>query len=144
MRTVKKKRDGYPQYSENFRHLNLLGERVKEDHMQLLLLVTKKEELIDELMKQLAIAGVKGGTVLDSTGMAKSLANVDGMPMFDVFKEIVKQQKTTSKTVLFGVEDEKVDVVRKTVSDVFGNLNKPNTGVLMGIPLSFVDGINKE
>lgn len=112
--------------------------------MQLLLLVTKKEELIDELMKQLAIAGVKGGTVLDSTGMAKSLANVDGMPMFDVFKEIVKQQKTTSKTVLFGVEDEKVDVVRKTVSDVFGNLNKPNTGVLMGIPLSFVDGINKE
>ncbi|MCC8191712.1 MAG: hypothetical protein LIO41_01520 [Ruminococcus sp.] len=112
--------------------------------MQLLLLVTKKEELLDELMKQLAMAGVRGGTVLDSTGMAKSLANVDGMPMFDVFKEIVKQQNTTSKTVLIGVEDEKVDVVRKTVSEVFGDLNNPNTGVLMGIPLSFIDGINKE
>lgn len=112
--------------------------------MQLLLLITKKEELIDELMKKLAIAGVKGGTVLDSTGMAKSLANADDMPMFDVFKEIVKQQNTTSKTVFFGVEDEKVEIVRNTVNDVFGNLNKPNTGVLMGIPLSFVDGVNKE
>lgn len=111
--------------------------------MQLLLFVTKKEELIDELMKRLAMAGVNGGTVLDSTGMAKSLANAEGMPMFDVFKEIVKEKKTTSKTVLIGVEDEKVNNVRTVVAEVFGDLSAPNSGVLMGIPLSFVDGVKK-
>lgn len=143
MKNLKRKTDGSPQYLESYSCLLTVG-YAKENIMQLLLLITKKEELIDELMKKLAIAGVKGGTVLDSTGMAKSLANADDMPMFDVFKEIVKQQNTTSKTVLFGVEDEKVEIVRNTVNDVFGNLNKPNTGVLMGIPLSFVDGVNKE
>ncbi len=111
--------------------------------MQLLIFFTKKEELIDELMKRLAIAGVKGGTVLESTGMAKSLANVDGMPMFDVFKEIVKNQNESSKTILFGVDEDKVEEVRKIVSEVFGDLNQPNTGILMGIPLSFVDGADK-
>lgn len=143
MKDLKRRTDGFPQYSESY-SCSLMEGYAKEEIMQLLLLITKKEELIDELMKELALAGVKGGTVLDSTGMAKSLANADGMPMFDLFKEIVKQQNTTSKTVLFGVEDEKVDVVRKTVNDVFGDLNKPNTGVLMGIPLSFIDGVNKE
>lgn len=111
--------------------------------MQLLIFFTKKEEFIDELMKRLAIAGVKGGTVLESTGMAKSLANVDGMPMFDIFKEIVKTQNESSKTILLGVEENKVQDVRNIVSEVFGDLSQPNTGVLMGIPLSFADGVDK-
>lgn len=111
--------------------------------MQLLIFITKKEDLIDELMKRLAMAGIRGGTVLESTGMAKSLANAEELPMFDVFKEIVKQQHTTSKTVLFGVEDEKVELVRTIVKEVFGDLSAPNSGVLMGLPLSFVDGVNK-
>ncbi len=112
--------------------------------MQLLIFFTKKDDLIDELMKRLAIAGIKGGTVLESTGMAKSLANVDGMPMFDIFKEIVKTQNESSKTILFGVDDDKVNTVRQIVSEVFGDLDMPNTGVLMGIPLSFADGVNKK
>ena len=111
--------------------------------MQLLIFFTKKEELIDELMKRLAIAGVKGGTVLESTGMAKSLANVDGMPMFDIFKEIVKTQNESSKTILLGVDENKVQDVRNIVSEVFGDLSQPNTGVLMGIPLSFADGVDR-
>ena len=41
--------------------------------MQLLFLVIKRIELVDEIMRSLAQAGIRGGTVIDSVGMARTL-----------------------------------------------------------------------
>ena len=37
--------------------------------MQLLFLVIKRIELVDEIMRSLAQAGIRGGTVIDSVGI---------------------------------------------------------------------------
>ena len=37
--------------------------------MQLLFLVIKRIELVDEIMRSLAQAGIRGGTVIDSVGL---------------------------------------------------------------------------
>ena len=50
--------------------------------MQLLFLVIKRIELVDEIMRSLAQAGIRGGTVIDSVGMAKSISTMDNLPMF--------------------------------------------------------------
>ena len=44
--------------------------------MQLLFLVIKRIELVDEIMRSLAQAGIRGGTVIDSVGMAKSISTI--------------------------------------------------------------------
>ena len=49
--------------------------------MQLLFLVIKRIELVDEIMRSLAQAGIRGGTVIDSVGMAKSISTMDNLPM---------------------------------------------------------------
>ena len=45
--------------------------------MQLLVLILKHVELVNELVKELAEAGVHGGTSIDGTGMASTLANME-------------------------------------------------------------------
>ena len=52
--------------------------------MQLLFLVIKRIELVDEIMRSLAQAGIRGGTVIDSVGMAKSISTMDNLPMIGV------------------------------------------------------------
>ena len=91
--------------------------------MQLLFLVIKRIELVDEIMRSLAQAGIRGGTVIDSVGMAKSISTMDNLPMI-------------------GVADDQVDVARKAITDVTGDLSQPNAGVLFGVPISFAEGVN--
>ena len=52
--------------------------------MQLLVLILKKVELLDSLLKELANGGVRGGTIVDGTGMAEALVNMEDLPMFGV------------------------------------------------------------
>ena len=49
-----------------------------------------------------------------------------------------------SKTIFFIVNDEQVNIVRKTVNDVLEGIDNPNTGIIFGIPISFADGLMKK
>ena len=57
--------------------------------MQLLFLVIKRIELVDEIMRSLAQAGIRGGTVIDSVGMAKSMSTIDNLPMIGVLRSTI-------------------------------------------------------
>ena len=108
--------------------------------MQLLFLVIKRIELVDEIMRSLAQAGIRGGTVIDSGGMAKSISTMDNLPMIGVLSGEDAAQK--GKTIFVAVADDQVDVARKAITDVTGDLSQPNAGVLFGVPISFAEGVN--
>lgn len=113
--------------------------------MQLLMFVTKKEEKIDELMKELALSDIRGATVLSSTGMANSIKDMEELPMFDVLATMLKGEKEmSSKTILFAVKDSKVDEARRAINKVFGDLSTPNSGILLGIPVTFFEGLKED
>ena len=57
--------------------------------MQLLFLIIKRIELVDDIMQALASAGVRGGTVLDSLGMAKSISEMDNLPAISALRTIL-------------------------------------------------------
>ena len=109
--------------------------------MQLLFLVIKRIELVDEIMRSLAQAGIRGGTVIDSVGMAKSIST---MPMIGVLRSILSGEDAAQKgkTIFVAVADDQVDVARKAITDVTGDLSQPNAGVLFGVPISFAEGVN--
>ena len=96
--------------------------------MQLLFLVIKRIELVDEIMRSLAQAGIRGGTVIDSGVLRSILSGEDAA------------QK--GKTIFVAVADDQVDVARKAITDVTGDLSQPNAGVLFGVPISFAEGVN--
>ena len=103
--------------------------------MQLLFLVIKRIELVDEIMRSLAQAGIRGGTVIDS---------VDNLPMIGVLRSILSGEDAAQKgkTIFVAVADDQVDVARKAITDVTGDLSQPNAGVLFGVPISFAEGVN--
>lgn len=112
--------------------------------MQLLFLVIKRTELVDEIMKELAKAGIRGGTAIDSVGMAKSISDMDNLPMIGVLRQLLNGEDTTQKgkTIFVAVRDDQVEAAKKAIISVTGDLSKPNAGVLFGVPITFAEGIN--
>jgi hypothetical protein len=112
--------------------------------MQLLFLVIKRVELVDDIMKSLATAGIRGGTCIDSVGMAKSISNLDSLPMIGVLRSILNGDDAAQKgkTIFVAVHDDQVNIAKKAITDVTGDLNEPNAGVLFGVPITFAEGIN--
>ena len=112
--------------------------------MQLLFLVIKRVEIVDDIMKSLAKSGIHGGTCIDSVGMAKSISSMDNLPMIGVLRSILSGEDPAQKgkTIFVAVADEQVDEAKKAITDITGDLSKPNAGVLFGVPITFAEGVN--
>lgn len=111
--------------------------------MQLLTVILKKEELLDDILKKLAEQGVKGGTILDGRGMGEELANMEDLPMFGMLRRVLKdEEKETCKVALFVVRDEQIVEAREIVKSAV-NLKEPNTGIMFVVPLTYVEGLGK-
>ncbi|HBI74320.1 MAG TPA: hypothetical protein DDY59_14235 [Lachnospiraceae bacterium] len=112
--------------------------------MQLLVLILKKVELMEELIKKLAECGVTGGTILDGSGMAKALVNMEDLPIFGVLRQLLSdEEKEVCKVMMFVLKDEQVMVTRETIKKVIGDLKEPNTGIMFAIPITYVEGLGE-
>ena len=112
--------------------------------MQFFVLVLNKTEVLEDILHQMALAGIRGATVLESTGMARLLKDVDDMPFFSGLRSMLNQNRSQSNTVFVILEDSQVDTARKIVNEVTGGLDKPDTGIMFSLPTLFVEGINKK
>jgi len=112
--------------------------------MEILMVILKKIDLVDEIMQKLAETGVRGGTIVDGTGMAKALVNMEDIPMFGMLRHIlVDEKKMTSKLLIFVLKKEQVKVTRETIKEVIGDLSEPNTGIMFSIPIKDVEGFGE-
>lgn len=110
--------------------------------MQLVYVILKQVGKVDDLMVALANRGIKGATILESTGMAKSLYKSDNIQTMDILRQILqKEDANASCTILIVVNDDMVQVVRDTVKEIVGDLNIPNAGIIFAVPVTFAEGI---
>lgn len=110
--------------------------------MQLLVTILKKTEVMDDLIKSLAKAGVKGATILDGTGMAESLMNMEDLPLFGVIRRIMSdEEREVSKVMLIVLKDDMVRDVMQIIKAVVGDFSKPNTGIMFTLPITNFEGI---
>ncbi|MBN1775214.1 MAG: hypothetical protein JW817_01975 [Clostridiales bacterium] len=107
--------------------------------MQLLVLILNQKECLDDLFDALLEIGVKGATMLESTGMAH-IVGEDTRSLFGSIRMLVDPDLESNRTIFMAVDEPLVEKVRTTVSEVLGGLNKPDTGVLFGLPITFFDG----
>lgn len=110
--------------------------------MQLIFIIIKQHNKVDDLMLALANAGIHGATIIESSGMAQSLYKLESMPSVDILRHILnKEDANASQTILIAVEEDKIDTVRETTKEVLGDMDAPNAGVMFGVPISFTEGI---
>jgi len=98
---------------------------------------------MNELMKSLAKAGVRGATVLSGTGMADSLVNMEDLPLRSVIRRIMMDDEHEgSKVMLIALQDQIVDDVMEIVRLTIGDMNEPNTGIMFTLPIIKFEGIS--
>ncbi|MBE5944866.1 MAG: hypothetical protein E7258_08110 [Lachnospiraceae bacterium] len=112
--------------------------------MQLLVVILKKADLVSEICKELAENGVHGGTIIDGIGMASVIEHMDDLPLFGMIRSILADDDDheTVKTMWFVMKNEEVDKAREIIRNTIG-LDEPNTGIMFGMPVSFVEGLGK-
>lgn len=111
--------------------------------MQVIVVVLNKLDCLDDLLANLKRAGVRGGSIIESTGMIKTIDDSDESYLLGSLRLFLENPRPESKTIFFIVDDSQVDLVRKTVDDSVGGIDNPNTGIVFGLPLSFADGLMK-
>jgi len=109
--------------------------------MELLMVFLKKVELVDDVMHHLAECGIRGGTIVEGTGMAKSLADMESLPMFGMLRFILSdEEKLKCKILLFAIDEEQVALAQEKIREVVGDFREPNTGVMFTIPIKNTEG----
>ncbi len=111
--------------------------------MQLLVLVLNQTEHLEHLLSELAAQGIRGATVLSSTGMARILCEEEDSFLFGGLRSILNPERKTSKTLFIVLSDEQVQLARSIVNQVTGGFDKPDTGIMFSVPTLLTEGLDK-
>ena len=114
--------------------------------MYLILFVLDNPDKLEDLLNTWEKAGTGGATVLVSTGMNRMLNSGirDDIPLMPSLDDFYKRVEDYHRTLFTIVKDD--DVLQKIVDatqGVVGDLNKPNTGILVVLPAAQVYGLEK-
>jgi len=110
--------------------------------MQFLLMVLNKVEVLDTLLEEFMKIGVRGATILDSVGMARELARCnEDYPLFGTLRFLIDLDRGESKTIFVVLRDEQVEIVKKVIRQVVGDLSKPDTAVIFTLPVLSAEGV---
>ncbi|KAF0108442.1 MAG: hypothetical protein FD146_1016 [Anaerolineaceae bacterium] len=115
--------------------------------MSLILFVLHDPELLDDLLAAWQDAGVSGATVLFSIGMGRIRPREglrDDIPLMPSVEDFYPDPEHLSRTIFTLVDDETiVDKVITATERVVGDLNQPDRGLLMVLPVSRFYGLRK-
>lgn len=115
--------------------------------MFLVLFVLHDCELVEEVLDSWDKARVGGATVLHSYGLGRmrQAAIRDDFPLFPSIEQLFGSNQEFSRTIFTVVDNQEMvdDVVRATQS-IVGDLNEPDTGMLVVLPISQAYGLSKK
>lgn len=92
-------------------------------------------------------AGVSGITILPSTGLARHRNGGilrDDMPLIPSLEDLIERAQNTNRTFFSVVDgEEMVDKVIAATESVTGNLDLPDTGILIAMPVARARGLRR-
>jgi hypothetical protein len=112
--------------------------------MQLMILILSKVDVLSTLLTRLIAAGISGTTVVDCEGAMRVLsqADIEPPPIFAGLRQYLNPQRQKGKLVLVVLSDAQVPAARQVIHDVVGGLDKPDTGIVITLPLSSAEGLS--
>ena len=112
--------------------------------MQLLVVVLNKVEKLDDLLLELSDNGIRGGTIIDTMGMIKTLANDHSeIPLFGSLKSLLNEDRPINKTIFMVLPDEKIPIAMNCVRRIVPDLDKRNEGIMFTLPVIKAEGLTK-
>ncbi|MCQ3936998.1 MAG: hypothetical protein DPW18_08140 [Chloroflexi bacterium] len=116
--------------------------------MYLVTFVLHNPDLLEELLEAWNKIGVRGATVLFSSGMGRlrqKRGMRDDVPLIPSLDDFYEASETLSRTLFTVIEDEgMIDRILAVTQQLVGDLNKPDTGLLVVTPVLRAHGLRKE
>ena len=115
--------------------------------MYFLLFVLHEPAYCDEVMLAWEKSGVKGITILPSTGLNRmsKRALLEDMPLMPSLEDFFNSHEIGNRTLFTVVETEEiVDQVVAATEEIVGKLDQPNTGIMILLPVIKSFGIKKD
>lgn len=112
-----------------------------------LVFVLDNPALLNEVLEAWTSAGVKGITIIESTGVHRVRGRVSAhdAPMMLGLSRLLRTDQVGHNTLFAIVEDMAVvDRVKAATEAVVGDLSGPNTGILFAVPVAAVWGLPKQ
>ena len=115
--------------------------------MNLVLFVLHDPERLSDLLEAWKEAGVSGATVLLSTGLGRlsqTPALRDDLPLMPSLEDFLPKAEQLSRTIFSMIDEEAVvERVVAATERVIGDLNQPDRGLLMILPVAKVYGLRR-
>jgi nitrogen regulatory protein PII len=107
--------------------------------MEVLVLVLNQPDYLDNILEGFLLAGLRGATVIQTTGMGRTLC--EKVPLFGGIRSILQGCRPDNLTVFTVVRNQEmrekaIDVIKENL----GDLSQPNTGFLFCVPVSTAMG----
>ena len=116
--------------------------------MKMILFVLHDATKLFDLLNAWQEVGASGATVLSSTGMGRiHQANTlrDDLPLMPSLGDFYEHEEKLSRTLFTVVKDEAtVKKVRDATYRGVGDLNQPDTGFLIVLPVDQTEGMDKK
>jgi len=100
-------------------------------------------EKLEKFLVELKQRGIKGATIINSTGMGRVLIENDDMDFIGSLKVLFDNPRAESRTFLMALEDEQVSVVLSFIDEFVGDLSRPNSGIVFTLPIDYIKGYKK-
>jgi len=113
--------------------------------IQLLIMVLDDPALLNQVLEAWLDVGVRGLTVLDSTGVegARGLARGNDLPTFLGFCRLSRTDQHGHYTLFTVADAETIQRIVPATEAIVGDLNAPHTGILFTLPVNQVWGLAK-
>jgi nitrogen regulatory protein PII len=113
--------------------------------MYLLVSVLEETEKLTEIMDGFAKIGIKGSTVLDSTGMGRVLMRArTTLPVMEQINKVITDLQSSNKTIITVIQNKDIlDHAIRIVKSLCGDLCQPGKGILFALPLEIVEGLSE-
>jgi nitrogen regulatory protein P-II 1 len=114
--------------------------------MYLILFVLDNPDKLEDLLNAWEKTGTGGATVMVSSGMNRMLNRGfrDDIPLMPSLDDFYKRAEDYHRTLFTIVKDDAMlNKIVDATQSVVGNLNQPNTGILVVLPTAQVYGLEK-
>ena len=111
--------------------------------MKALFFVLNKIEKLNALLQEFSNTGVKGATILSSTGMAHALYDSDDHHAFASLRNYLDPKRKESKTIMMIINEDEQDNILNCIEKIVGDINNPDTGIVFTVPVDLIRGISK-
>lgn len=113
----------------------------------LVMLVVDEIEKYIDVLDAWEAAGVRGATIIESTGMARASHTLfrDDLPLMPSISDLLEGREEQNRTLFSLVEgEEMVEQLLTATEQVLGDLDAPGRGIFFAFPVTRVKGLGKQ